>query len=408
MRSLMLILFATLLTCARVGVASSGVTQLENGEIVGGLFGFPGHCEVFRITVPPARQSVTVTLTGSDPDADLYVRWNAIPTPTQHTAKSTGSSSNESILINNPPAGDLYIVVFAYETFFNATLQATHVGPVGGGAGGPTTWLANGVATAKFAGSDGSARFFAIQLPNGVTRATFTMWGGSGDADLFIRWGIPPTLTEYDERPFIEGNNESVTITNPAGGTVYMMVHGFDAYAGVRLRVTAFAWKHLSHKHGPWKNQTIGSSATKLKKGGAAIASLAMALSYAGSSVDPGSLNTWLKAHNGFSGGGATVKWSAAAQFDGSDRLVYLGPGSLTTPAKLRDALNAGRVILARSSRFGTNDHWVVIRRHVGSGSAWSHFRYWDPADASPGVDRSMGDGWLGGGAKIRIFAVEE
>jgi hypothetical protein len=409
MRSILLVLFATLLACARLAPASSDVTHLENGEVVSGLYGLPGHCEVFRLTVPPARQSVTITLSGIDPDADLYVRWNAIPTPTQHTAKSTGSSSNESITITNPPAGDLFILVYAYETFFNVSLQATHVGPAGGGGvpGGPTTWLANGVQTAKFAGGDGSARLFAIQLPNGATRATFSMWGGSGDADLYIRWGAPPTLTQYDERPYLEGNNESVTVTNPAGGTVYLLVHGFDAYSGVRLRVTVLAWKHFSHKHGAWKNQTIGSSSIKIKQGGAALASLAMALSYAGSAVDPGTLNGWLKSHNGFSGG-ATVKWSAAAEFDGSGRLTYLGPSQLTTPAKLRQALDAGQVVLARSSRFGTNDHWVVIRRYAGNGSSWSQFRYWDPADASPGTDRSIGDGWVGGSAKTRIFAVEE
>ncbi len=404
MRSILLVIVATILACARPAAASSDVIHLDNGEIVGGISGFVGHCEVFCLTVPPGRQSVTVTLTGIDPDADLYVRWNAIPTPSQFAAKSTGSSSNESITITNPPAGDLFILVHAYETFFNATLQATHIGP-GGGSGGTTTWLANGVATGTMSGGDGSARLFAIQIPNGATRVTFAMWGGSGDADLYIRWGAPPTLTQYDERPYLEGNDESLVILQPAAGTAYILVHGFDAYSGVRLRVTVLAWKHFSHKQGAWKNHTIGSSSIKIKQGGAALASLAMALSYAGNTVDPGTLNAWLKSHNGFSGG-STVKWSAAAAFDGSGRLVYLGPDALTTPAKLRQALDAGRVILARSSRFGTNDHWVVIRRYVGTGSAWSQFRYWDPADGSPGIDRSIGDGWLGGSAKTRVFDI--
>jgi hypothetical protein len=50
-----------------------------------------------------------------------------------------------------------------------------------------------------------------------------------GDADLYVRTGSKPTLTSYDQRPWLDGSNETVTITLTAKTRVYAMVHGYES-----------------------------------------------------------------------------------------------------------------------------------------------------------------------------------
>lgn len=378
------------------------VYELDNGQVVDHIDGFTGDSVYFKVSVPFGQDYVAVDLWGLDPDADLYVRWGDLPTTSQYQAKSTGSTSNESIVLDNPPSGDLYILVHAYSTFFNAVISAEWDGPGGDGA----IELVNGAQSQKFGGSEDSFRLFAIDIPANTGRATFSIFGGSGDADLYVRFNAIPTLDDFDDCGCIDGNNETIAVAWPESGVAYLLVHGYDDYAGVRVKATYNAWTHHSQVAGPWKNQKIGTSTTLIKNGGAVLASLSMALAYAGAEVNPGTLNQWLKSHSGYQSK-SSVKLPTAAQYDGAAGLEYLGVGKLTTAAKLRQALDQGRIVLARSDRFDTATHWVVIRYYTGNGNSWSKFRYWDPADATA-VNRKLGDGWVGAGASTRVFDLGE
>ena len=50
---------------------------------------------------------------------------------------------------------------------------------------------------------------------------------GTGDADLYVRVGAEPTLTEYDCRPYGGDANESCAVAGP--GRVFIAVNGFTA-----------------------------------------------------------------------------------------------------------------------------------------------------------------------------------
>lgn len=54
-------------------------------------------------------KKLVVTMTGSD-NADLYIRLGAKPTTTVYTARSTGSTSSESVTVTAPAAGGTYYV----------------------------------------------------------------------------------------------------------------------------------------------------------------------------------------------------------------------------------------------------------------------------------------------------------
>ncbi len=52
-----------------------------------------------------------------------------------------------------------------------------------------------------------------------------------GDADLYVRAGQKPTKTTYDQRPWLDGSNETVTITLTQKTRVFAMVHGYEDMA---------------------------------------------------------------------------------------------------------------------------------------------------------------------------------
>ena len=56
--------------------------------------------------------------------------------------------------------------------------------------------------------------------------------------DLYVKFGSAPTLTSFDCRPFINGNNETCTFANPQAGTWYIGVRGYAAFSGVSVRAT--------------------------------------------------------------------------------------------------------------------------------------------------------------------------
>ena len=94
--------------------------------------------------------------------------------------------------------------------------------------------LSNGDSV-SISGATGQELVFTIDVPSGA-QLNVSIAGGSGDADLYTRFGSQPTITSYDCRPFRNGNNESCSDTNGAG-TYYIMVHGYSSFSGVTLSV---------------------------------------------------------------------------------------------------------------------------------------------------------------------------
>ena len=67
----------------------------------------------------------------------------------------------------------------------------------------------------------------------------FDISGGTGDADLYVKFGSPPTTTSYDCRPYTAGNTETCEFNPSQSGTYYVMIRGYSAYSGVTLTVQA-------------------------------------------------------------------------------------------------------------------------------------------------------------------------
>ena len=97
----------------------------------------------------------------------------------------------------------------------------------------PGNTLENGVAKTNLGSS--SELSFTMDVPAGATDLTFDMSGGTGDADLYVKFGSAPTSSSYDCRPYKGGNSESCPIANAQAGTYYVKVVAYSAFTGVNL-----------------------------------------------------------------------------------------------------------------------------------------------------------------------------
>lgn len=107
-------------------------------------------------------------------------------------------------------------------------------GGTGGGTGGDPIALTKDVPQAV-QGAKNSKSFFTIEVPEGATNLTFKMSGGSGDADLYVRFNAAPTTSTYDYRSWESSNNENIATTQATAGTWWVLVNGYSAYSGANL-----------------------------------------------------------------------------------------------------------------------------------------------------------------------------
>ncbi len=113
-------------------------------------------------------------------------------------------------------------------------------GSTGGGSGSTGGGSGSGTATTEnFTGSVAKNATKAYG-PFAVTAGTdFTAaMTGTGDADLYVRFGASPTASTYNCRPYLNGSNETCDLTVPVGQTqAYILISGYAA-ATYQLAVT--------------------------------------------------------------------------------------------------------------------------------------------------------------------------
>lgn len=119
----------------------------------------------------------------------------------------------------------------------NAVVVDGGSGGGGGGGGGPAE-LTNGTAETNLAAANGEQLFFTLEVPANQDTLDFEMSGGSGDADLYVKFGSAPTTGSYDCRPYLNGNNESCNFSSPAAGTWHVMINAYASFSGVSLTGT--------------------------------------------------------------------------------------------------------------------------------------------------------------------------
>jgi vibriolysin len=98
--------------------------------------------------------------------------------------------------------------------------------------------LQNGVPVTGLSAAKGGKVNFTIDVPAGKSQLVVASSGGTGDADLYVKFGALPTGNSYDCRPYKNGNTETCTLNSPKAGTWYVQLSGFSAFSGVTLKAT--------------------------------------------------------------------------------------------------------------------------------------------------------------------------
>ena len=95
--------------------------------------------------------------------------------------------------------------------------------------------LFNGVAQNGLSASTGQELSYVVNVPSGATNLVISTSGGSGDVDMYTRFGSAPTDSTYDCRPYASGNNETCTVANPAQGTHHVRLKAYSAFSGLTV-----------------------------------------------------------------------------------------------------------------------------------------------------------------------------
>ena len=193
--------------------------------------------------------SVTVASAGGTPTANFTFTTSGLTaTFTDSSTDSGGSISSHSWTFGDgststatspshtyAAAGTYSVTETVTDSVSAKTSSKTASVTVSSGSGGGGNVLQNGVAVTGLAATTGNQLNYTMVVPAGATGLSFKISGGTGDADLYVKFGSAPTLTSYDCRPYITGNNETCNISNVQAGTYYVMLNAYASFSGVSL-----------------------------------------------------------------------------------------------------------------------------------------------------------------------------
>lgn len=173
---------------------------------------------------PRGRTSTVVPGIGFDAAADIFYRAN-----TQCLSPSSNFEAARACTAD-----------FATSLYSQAVVDAVHLAwdAVGVPGGPPDPNAVTALDERNLSGSTGSERRYSIEVPEGATDLEFQISGGSGDADLYVRFGAEATSASYDCRPYLTGNSETCSFASVSAGTYHVMIRAYAAYSGVQLRAT--------------------------------------------------------------------------------------------------------------------------------------------------------------------------
>ena len=213
---------------SRDAAQNIGAGQTQNHTI------YPAGDQDWILFTAPAVGSYTLTFSQQTTalSGEVWVQMGLLPAVKLSTIASATPGADVALLTPTQIGVKYYIGVWSPTTVTGEyTITLTQNGGV--------VILTNNVAVTGLSGAQGNTdRKFKFTVPSGATSATFQMSGGTGDADMHVKYGQMPTTSVYDYRPYIGGNNETVTVTNPTAGDWYIMLNGYTAFSDVSLKAS--------------------------------------------------------------------------------------------------------------------------------------------------------------------------
>jgi serine protease len=213
----------------------TGTSSLSNGVAKTSLSASTGSSLNFSLAVPAGATGLKFVMSGGTGNADMYVKFGSAPTDTSYDCRPYLAGNAETCNIGTAKAGTYYVRIKARTSFSGVALTGSYSTSTTSSG----TVLGNGVAvTLPSVAKGGVSANYTLLVPAGKTTLTFSISGGTGDADLYVRRGAAPTASSYDCRPYRTGNSETCTFSSPVAATYYVNVRAYEAYSGVALKGT--------------------------------------------------------------------------------------------------------------------------------------------------------------------------
>ncbi len=191
-------------------------------------------------TPPAAPTALSATATSS---SQINLSWTAASGATSYTISratvsggpysSVGTSATTSFSNTGLTASTTYFYVVSASNgscSSGNSAQASATTQAGSG-----NVLSNGVPVTGISGATGNQQFWTMSMPAGATNLQFTTSGGTGDVDLYVRFGSAPTTTTADCKSEGTATTETCTFATPSVGTYHVLLYGYATYSGVTL-----------------------------------------------------------------------------------------------------------------------------------------------------------------------------
>ncbi|GLX79442.1 hemagglutinin [Thalassotalea insulae] len=212
----------------RISFTSNPTNSNDHGGVHGnsGIANLAYQLVVDGGTHPRGKSSAVVPSIGLAKAEQIFYR--ALTTYMSSSTDFAGARSATA-----QAATDLYGATEA--TAVETAWCAVGVGSCPGTTTPTTDVLENGVEMTGLEASTGQELDFTMEVPAGASDLSFNISGGSGDADLYVKFGSAPTTSSYDCRPWKNGNTESCSFSTPQAGTYHVMVRAYSTFDGVGL-----------------------------------------------------------------------------------------------------------------------------------------------------------------------------
>lgn len=98
-----------------------------------------------------------------------------------------------------------------------------------------TNTLTKGKPVSGISLTKGQTRLYRIDAPAGASNLAFRLSGGTGDGDLYAKFGVAPTTSSYDAKSIGMSNAERIAVKAPQNGTHYVLIHAYRAMRNAAL-----------------------------------------------------------------------------------------------------------------------------------------------------------------------------
>ena len=100
----------------------------------------------------------------------------------------------------------------------------------------PNNTLTSGVAVSNLKGARSQLLAFTIEVPAGASQLKVKTFGGTGDADLLVRYNVKPTSkVGADCNSERSNNSEECVVDTPKAGVWHIVLNGYSSFSGVTL-----------------------------------------------------------------------------------------------------------------------------------------------------------------------------